>query len=501
VEGSDVTIRYSFLPTEDSIRESADRVVKQLNRSGGRPISNAMGKKLANESDKTVNSIINFLRATQQKTSLQTKILSGLKFLEPYQEKIRGMMERLHLKKEFTPAISPAGVGKGEGGAIVPQAGSGGGMIGALGMIVGLLTVISVVMMIIGAFFDAVGPIIKVVMKMLSAVILILLMPFLKRGLPVLFGILNAVIQFSKLLSNFVDKFLTYMEGAFGELAAGNPMGLIKLWLGPIGMVGIELLKLLIQFLSKVNWGEVINTIVKALGLAFITMKDIVKGLIITLFGEPTWNTIKAAVKFIQGIFDKDGIWKKIQEAVDFIGESVFGKGLWDTMKQSFYDIVDMLEQIYTMLGDAWDRTLGQVFGKTHRTASPSELLAIQEAAGILTKIKTSNGVGGNISVTPANINPAQQAINNKYNAIYDKAAGVNQDFISRPGMGVQSFSPNDTIIGTKGGIGGGTNITNNLYVSAGVDKNEFRKILSDFNREQARELRMRTSYAAGFYS
>jgi hypothetical protein len=74
-------------------------------------------------------------------------------------------------------------------------------------------------------------------------------------------------------------------------------------------------------------------------------------------------------------------------------------------------------------------------------------------------------------------------------------------DFISRPGMGIQSFSPSDTIIGTKGGMGGGVTVNNTFNIDAGVDSSKLKEILSKFAREQARELRMRTSYSAGVYS
>ena len=46
---ADVKIRYEFLPTEDSIRKSAEKVVNQLNKSVGKPISAVQGKKLKTE--------------------------------------------------------------------------------------------------------------------------------------------------------------------------------------------------------------------------------------------------------------------------------------------------------------------------------------------------------------------------------------------------------------------------------------------------------------------
>lgn len=45
----------------------------------------------------------------------------------------------------------------------------------------------------------------------------------------------------------------------------------------------------------------------------------------------------------------------------------------------------------------------------------------------------------------------------------------VADDFISRPGMGIQPFSPSDTVIGTKGGGGMGGNVTVNTTINASL--------------------------------
>ena len=90
----DVVIRYDFLPTESSLKNSANRAASEFKKkfeangsdfSGVSGVSSSLkksSKKLTNEFDTTVNSIIDLLRATQIKTSLQTKIMSGLRFFE-----------------------------------------------------------------------------------------------------------------------------------------------------------------------------------------------------------------------------------------------------------------------------------------------------------------------------------------------------------------------------------------------------------------------------------
>lgn len=66
------------------------------------------------------------------------------------------------------------------------------------------------------------------------------------------------------------------------------------------------------------------------------------------------------------------------------------------------------------------------------------------------------------------------------------------QDFISRPGQGITSFSSDDTIVGTKSGMGSGTilNVTYNVNVS---DKREFETMLRANNENLRREV-MKTS-------
>ena len=62
------------------------------------------------------------------------------------------------------------------------------------------------------------------------------------------------------------------------------------------------------------------------------------------------------------------------------------------------------------------------------------------------------------------------------------------QDFISRPGQGIVPFSSNDTIIGTKSGMGTGTilNVTYNVTVS---DKREFEAMLKKNTNDITREV------------
>ncbi len=481
---ADVTIRYEFLPTERSIRESAERVVKQFNKTAGKQewgtgiyskdyfskMNETMKKANARtktEFDKTTDSIINFLRATQQKTSLQTKILSGMKFLG-----LRGGAGGTEAAEE--------------GGGIAAGVGAlgGGGVLVALGAIAALLTVISVSMMLISAFFDAVGPIIKVVVKMISAMILILLMPFLKRGLPVLFGILKWMIQMAKGISTFADQFMTYMEKLFGRVLAGDPMAIVELILGPIGMLGIFLAKKLVEFLAVIDWQGIIDSIIPLLESAFTILGEAINAFGTAVFGEETWGKIQAAIRFIQTVLAPGGLWENIKGVIDYIGTEVFGEGVWENIKNT-------IAEVNNLIINEWANII-QTLKDVGAVLSP--------IASMFQSIKPSVGVGLGVAKTMGLGTGLVTGIGHAIGSAFGfGGGGMVGDFISRPGMALQSFSPSDTIIGTKTpGAIGGVNITNNLNVSAGVDKSEFRKLLTEFSRQQGRELRNRTSYYGG---
>ncbi len=463
-EGADVTIRYAFLPTESSIKTGAEKMLKGLNETAAKQkwgsgiyseayhkritsvMKDSVGK-IDNEYKKTTSGIINLLRAFQQKTSLQTKLMALMKFVEG------------------------KGITGGVGGGAEGAAGAGGGMMGALGLIAGLLAVIVVVVTIISAFFDAVGPIIKVVMKMLSAVILILLMPFLKRGLPVLFGILKWMITAAKGISSFVDEILTYFENIFGRMVAGDPMAFLELLIGPIGMLLIHAGKKLIEFLANVDWVAVVNKIIPILEEAFNFAKNILKGFVVSVFGEDAWN--------------------EIEKALDFISD------IWDDFKNSIGPSTLALLDKFTAIKDAFGEFLTGFINWFNTLFPGLNIAHPQVTSGEWTSRK--------FTILPPPVDTTGMSDAEAWQARFDAAnpdwisTSVQKDFISRPGGGLIPFSSDDTIIGTKTpGALGGINITNNLSVSAGVDKNEFRKLLSDFSRQQARDLRNRTSYYGG---
>ena len=477
VGDADVTIRYAFLPTESSIREGAQKVLKTFNDKAAKQkwgsgiysqayhkrinevMKNSVGK-IGNEYKNTTDSIINLLRATQQKTSLQTKILSGMKFFEG---------------KGIT-----GGTSGGEGVAGAAGAGAGGGVMAALGTIAALLVVISVAMTLISAFFDAVGPIIKVVMKMISAMILILLMPFLKRGLPVLFGILKWMIQMSKGIADFVDSFLTYIEKLLGKAAGGDIGAIFELLVGPLGMLIIFLGKELVKFLAGIDWNAVVKAVIPMLISAFEIIKGLINKLGKTIFGEEIWGQIKTAI--------------------DFIATKVFGEGLWNDIKKTISGSGGVLDK-FIAIRDAFGTFLTNFINWYNTLFVPwgvNPLAHPQTGGGGSSTIgRTSIPGGGSGRV----IDPyTGKDVSDQYTT--GAGGGITRrqdDFISRPGTGIIPFSSSDTLIGTKNpGSLGGTTINTTLNVSSGVDKKEFKRLLTEFGRQQARELRTRTSYYGG---
>lgn len=440
-DGADVTIRYQFLPTESSIKESAEKVVRQLNKTGGSAFSKASGKKLQTEFDKTVDILVNFLRATQQKTSLQTKIMSAIKF-----------------GKEMGV---PIGGGGGEAGA----GGGGGGLAGSIGMLIGIMTAVSIAVLLIAGFFEAVGPLLKMFVKVVAAVFIILLAPILRRIMPVIGNLIKAIVGGAKSIAGgeealfdnigklFMGEFLKPLEDLLFGVAKTVVMGLKNIIFGGleriIFFIGDVIGRMLVAFMEL---GSVILT---TLGISDVAFRKTISDVIIGV------NTATAA-------------------AVNFI------KALSDT---------------YTTIIDA--------FFVEARLQFDSGFNSLLEAINLFVNGLASAAVA--IGVTPGNIpsrnipldtivrEQEEARIKRKNSYTYGKTA---LDFISRPGSGIQAFSPNDTIIGMKNpGALGGTTINNYLTVSAGVDRNEFRKILSEFNREQAKGMRSKTSYVSGVYA
>jgi len=498
-ESGDVTVYYRLVPTEDSIRKSSEQIVNNINsgfKKGFSTVSKDASKKL-----ESVFSIIPGVKGLGQ-------------VMAPISEDLSEIMKTTMAGFKGARAAG-AGIGEAAGaGAAAGReaAGAMGGigpmlaeMRGGIAAMVGMLAIISVAMLIVSAFFEAVGPLIKVMVKILSAMILLMLIPVLRIILPYLPGIVRALISLSKWLGEIFGVLAGVMidwlksmwnslviiadkiTSAFGKLAKGDIIGFFTDIFG----AGIEAILLIIKgAIGPFLWGiadaivKNAPAIIEFLMTTLTGIWDIIKLSINWIgefvFGKETWTQIKNAVKFIQSIFTVEGLWTQIKAAIDFIGESVFGKGLWEQIKQAIKDVNDMINDewanIIQTLKDI-GAALKPILDFLHPPRKEPESREMAVMLGETPVVTGTYAPGGT-----------------KYGPRID-------DFISRPGMGIQSFSPSDTIIGTKGGMGGGVTVNNTFNIDAGVDSSRLKEILSKFAREQARELRMRTSYSGGVYA
>ena len=396
-EGADVVIRYEFLPTDASIKQSAERVVKQVNQrfssvklEKGGDLSPEV-KKVVNSQKKAIKSMddffINLFRLMSPRVQMATKLISYRKLTSG------GIPGGGKVAKEAT-----AGAEVGEAGAEGAAAGGG------IGSLVGMLAGISVAVLLISGFFEAVGPFLKVLVKIIGAFFLILLAPLIRALAPNLRGMIKVLMDFGKWLAGG----LTWLIGAIGEFLKDPIGGLMKLggWL--LDLIG-----------KAVKWG-------------------------LAWFMKPL-EVVDKALKDLKYYFTD-------QKTGGLDQSKVAGFSLGMASGAVLPGSGGAVMNFFRMLDLTW------------------KLLTYKPPTS------TFSGGGG---------------------------GGFAGDFISRPGMGVQKFSPDDTVIGTKGGMGasGGITINNTFNVDASVDKTQLMDIFNKFSRQQARDIRMKTSYAGGFYA
>jgi len=191
-EGADVVIRYEFLPTDASIRQSAERVVKQINQSFGSAKTERADlspdiKKISSSQKKALKSMddlfINLFRVMSPRVQLATKLISGRKLQAGFEE-----------GSEAT-------------------AGGSGGLLKGIASMAGLMGIMTGGILIISAFFEAVGPFLKVFVKVLSAFILIILAPILRALAPHIRSIIQIMLGFGKWLAGGMQKLVDVFIG------------------------------------------------------------------------------------------------------------------------------------------------------------------------------------------------------------------------------------------------------------------------------------------------
>ncbi len=362
-----------------------------------------------------------------------------------------------------------AGVGKGIGGASA---------LGFLGKILnGILKIVPGIALI-AAFFDAVGPIMKILFKTLSAVILILLTPFLKLFIPLLRAGIPALINFSKLIAERVQKLFDAFKlpEAFQKLAEGDIKGFfetvfsglapgIKTWIDLI----LDDFAFIFGFLPE-PFKDVFDKIIVA--ARFVNDK---------LFGDSGWF-----LKFVVGI----------AEVVDIL---FGGGGLWLKIISGLLNVKDNLLPVFNSIVDALSDFLGKIrallgfFGIGGGSGGGSGGGGGGGGGAVGGSPQNSRFLAGNFSrVRGLGTSP------DFLDLVRDVTGGSFGDFISRPGQSPVSFSPGDTIIGTKnpGALGGGgMTVNQTININADVDVGSLRRKIEEANREMIAEWKRQGSF------
>lgn len=99
------------------------------------------------------------------------------------------------------------------------------GMEGGLGPILPVLTGILAATVIIAAFFEAVGPIIKMVMKLLTFFILLIMLPFIKLFLKAFVPLAKFLLVAAQVFSKLLDFLLTPVSAVTGVVSGAFNLG------------------------------------------------------------------------------------------------------------------------------------------------------------------------------------------------------------------------------------------------------------------------------------
>jgi len=418
-------------------------------------------------------------------------------FVNEFQEKFKGLDLKDVLGKVGESLKGITGIGEGAGAAAGAGGvgGGAGGIIGLLGVIAGAVLALVALQFVVSAFFEAVGPIIKLLSKVLVVFFLLLLAPFIKRLAPVLGEVVKSIINTAKILGDILDFFLgggtpgevvtEGMDQAIADVRSALDVmkdagditdaqyqenikildnlqvvadkyqafidGLLSLQMftDPLGFFGIPF-EMLLATINAYFGTEFPTNLQTILGDALTAIYD---ALLVqwTLFIEQAQEGLNILV---QDVFFNP-IWKQIADTIDFMAEDVFG-AVWNIIFNTIQSIAGALQ---------------------------SGLDAINSAVSAGQRLV--GGIAGFVT-----------------------GAFTGQDFVMRPGGQITSFSSDDTIIGVKnpaniGGANRGTvvNVSNTYNVDAGADATRLKKLFEENNRAMAKSLRDRLSYVGGFYA
>lgn len=363
----------------------------------------------------------------------------------------------------------------------------GGEATGLLSMILTGIESLAPPLLIIGAFFEAVGPIIRVVMKVLSILVLTLLMPVLKILLPVLPGLISALMAMANFISAFsplgmigdtLGNALGNASDTIGDLATKGSEGLIKLQEDSFTKMG--------EFASQMSniIGDFISHLPQSLDIMLKTGKKIYDyvtshineimsavlkvggqfyNYVVLHISESMRDIIKIGATFLQWV-------KTSQDAI--LGDlKDIGKWVYDSFTTAIVSGLDSLGNLGQWLYDTITKFIKNLI--------PTNLFS----GGF--------NIAGNVAKGGMDVFDS-----------FKKMFGFG-DFISRPGIGIAAISPQDTVVGFKGSspMGGSTVFSPTYNINGVGSAGELKNILEKINREQARLLRMKTSYPGGTFA
>lgn len=570
---ADVVVTYKLVPTEDSIKSSVNKIVDGLNKGfGGKSGSKAVSglsidvdnlnkqSKRASDSLKNVkvslwDMVMDSYRLLNKGTYITQRGESAKRLAKDL--KLIGMQKSngtIGVKTGSTVGTSVAGqesaAGAGAtGGSSAAASGVGlGAITGILGVIAGLLAIVAVASMIVAGFFEAVGPFIKIVVKLFSMFFLIALLPAFKvlmKSLPLIWSVLKIIADGIAFVLQAIIDGLGALVGVASEgmgvgtgkidwvkllmfIFAPIPILLAPLFVGLINSIGEMLL-------GKDTWGTFVTGIitffsgiaksvgdgVKAAGdMVNKTINDI--GTDLDKSGKIVGNSIYTIITSL-----KDGtFWAKIASMINYIGESIFGEKVWKMIVDNITNVIkgiltafnsainvanligSGLNEVYNQIQKAIEKWSFGLIKANTKTYAATSLVNVDKAITDLTKALTNTTMsiadtGRNSGYDNTLLAKTINATNNAVSKLTGKKVG---DAVITP-KGIVNTDPSDYLIATKnpstlGGNKGNTlNVYNTYNIDSKVDKNEFRDLLRQASREQAKELRNRTSYMAGTFA
>jgi len=273
--------------------------------------------------------------------------------------------------------------------------------------------------------------------------------------------------QFGKFGSRFVTRFLGPIVGliiglwlAFKENFGNIRDWALLIWVGIKDVFGgvIDFLEGAIEFIAGIftlNWTKIGSGFMKMVGglwRTFTGFLKIIYGLLITLG--------LGALRFFKLLWDG---------FVDILGWiwSKFSDGIQDLVRSAWGWAVDFAKAFGNGIAGAW----GWIWNGINKALNSSWSNIkrwFKDAFGNIFGRKSSSGDG-------------------------DDGDTAN-DFIYRPGKGIQKFSPQDTVVGFKGGSipgssGGGVVINQTLNISVS-DAEMMQRMIDDSNRKVVDDVR-----------